>query len=163
TAEDLRTQYGPVRFQREEQWEDRFIVRWSPTTAALMPRIFQVQSRRFDVAGDSVTTNASTGIPTMYLATSPDESRIYKLAGFDSPERNFNRLVAEGPAQKIRTEGEAESRGLMCAEIVYVLSPEWWVNGASNAKLQAAKHFFNNGHEDGLQLAEKWWKSFKGD
>jgi hypothetical protein len=51
----------------------------------------------------------------------------------------------------------------MCAEIVYVLSPEWWVNGASNAKLQAAKHFFNNGHEDGLQLAEKWWKSFKGD
>jgi hypothetical protein len=99
----------------------------------------------------------------MYVATSSDESKIYKLGGFSSSEQDFNRLVSEGPVQKIRTERDAESRGLLCAEIVYDLSSAWWVDGASSVKLQAAHHFFDEGHEDGLRLAEKWWRSFRGN
>jgi hypothetical protein len=163
TAEELRHQFGAVRFRREEQWEDRFVVKWSAATVALTPHIFQVQARRFEVSGDSLIAHTNSAIPTMYVSTSPDESRVYKLGGFDSPEQEFNRMVADGPTQKIGNEREAESRGLMCAEIVYSLSPEWWLGGATSAKLQAAKHFFDAGHEDGLRLAEKWWNSFKVD
>jgi hypothetical protein len=72
-------------------------------------------------------------------------------------------LVNEGPGQEIRTTREAESRGLLCAEIVYGLSPNWWLGGASSAKSKAAGHFFAEGHEDGLQLGERWWKSAKGN
>jgi len=161
--EELRPQFGSVRFTREEQWEERFVVRASPAALTMTPRIFRVQVPRFELVGDSVITHTSPSIPTMYVAAYPDASRIYKLGGFTSAEAEFNRLVSESPEQKIRTEAEAESRGLMCAEIVYVLSSEWWLSGASSAQLQAAKHFFDTGHADALRLSEKWWKAFKGD
>ncbi len=99
----------------------------------------------------------------MYLATSSDESTVYRLAGFPSPEQEFSRLVKESSQQKITTESAAESRGLLCAQIVYGLPPAEWLGGVSSTKLQAAQHFFDEGHDDGLLLAEKWWKSFRGD
>jgi hypothetical protein len=161
-ADELRPEYGGVRFHREEELEDRFIVRaWPASALAVAPHIFQIQARQFDFVGGSTTVRIRNGLPIMYLATSSDEL-AYKLAGFPSAEQEFSRLVSEH-SQKLRTKSEAESRGLLCAEIVYGLSPAWWVDGASSAKLQAAKHFFNEGHDDGLLLTEKWWESFSVD
>jgi hypothetical protein len=102
-------------------------------------------------------------MPTMYVATLGEEAPTYELAGFADAEHNFNKFVSQAPRQQIQTSEAAESRGLLCAELVYGLSPSWWLAGASNAKLLAARHFFNEGHEDALSLAEKWWKRSKGD
>jgi len=115
------------------------------------------------MSGASVVERVPNGLPTMYVATSGDGSRVYRLAGFPGAEQAFNRLINEGPSQRIRTTPEAESRGLLCAEIVYGLSPSWWLGGASSAKSKAAEHFFAEGHKNGLQLGERWWKSAKGN
>ena len=57
-----------------------------------------------------------------------------------------------------------QERALLCGEIVYGLSSRWWVADESNAKLQAAEHFFAEGHKEwAFLLGEKWWKSVKGD
>jgi hypothetical protein len=163
-ANELRSEFGPIRFHREEQFEDRFLVRGSPgSVLALRPNIYQIQGERFDQSGGLTTERIPNGLPTMYVATSSDGSKVYRLAGFHGAEQEFNRLVSEGPDQKIRTTREAESRGLLCAEIVYGLSPSWWLDGASSAKLKAAEHFFAEGHEDGLLLGEKWWKAARGN
>jgi hypothetical protein len=159
-SQALHEKFGPVDFRRELAWEDRYIVRWSETVVLQLPHIFKVQPRRFDTAKQPVTERMAGDLPTMYVATSSDESKSYKLAGFDSSEQEFNRMVVEGPSQQIRTVREAESRGLLCAEIVYGLSPNWWVDGPANMQLKAAEHFFNEGHQDGLRLAQKWWKKF---
>ena len=99
----------------------------------------------------------------MYVAVSQLSSHVYKLAGFDSAESDFAKLISETPEQRIETIYGAESRGLLCAEIVYGLSPSWWVGGESSVKLQAAEHFFAEAHPDGLLLAANWWKTAKGD
>jgi hypothetical protein len=163
-AEELQTQYGPVRFHRDEELEERFAAS-SPTPAVLssVPHLFQVQGLQFQLSNGGLVERIPTGVPTLYIATSPDGSKVYKLAGFPSAEGEFNRLVADNPMQKIRRIAEAESRGLLCAELVYGLSSGWWIDDDSNAKLQAAKYFFNQGHEDALILADKWWLSFLAD
>ncbi|MEO8663372.1 MAG: RHS repeat-associated core domain-containing protein [Bryobacteraceae bacterium] len=160
-AEELRSEFGPVRFERQGQLEDRYFVRGtSRAMLDLMPKVYQIQSTRFDEAG---TERLPPNLPTMYIATSADGSRTFRLAGFDNAEESFNRLVKQGPVQQIIAKQDAESRGLLCAEIVYGLSPSWWLGGSLKAKLKAAEHFFSEGHEDGLLLAQKWWESTKGD
>jgi hypothetical protein len=163
-ADELRPEFGSVRFHREEQFEDRFIVRGATESlVASRPGIYQIQEQRFDPSSGSITERIPNQLPTMYVAASGDGSRIYRLAGFPGAEQEFNRLVSEGAVQKITTTAEAESRGLLCAEIVYGLSPNWWLDGPSSAKLKAAGHFFAEGHEDGLLLGERWWKTAKGN
>ncbi len=160
-AGELRSEFGPVRFERQRQLEDRYFVRGTSRAALdLMPKLYQIQSARFDETG---TERLPPNLPTVYVGTSADGSRTYRLAGFDNAEESFNRLVKQGPVQKITTKQDAESRGLLCAEIVYGLSPSWWLGGPLRAKLKAAEHFFSEGHEDGLLLAQKWWESAKGD
>lgn len=159
-AKELHAQFGAVRFQRDENWEDRFIVRWSEQVFAGRPHVFKVQPRRFDASKQPVTERLSGDLPSMYVATSSNGSKVYKLAGFDSPEQDFNRMVLESPSQEIRTMREAESRGLLCAEIVYDLSSNLWVDGPSSIQIKAAEHFFNEGHPDALRRTEKWWKKF---
>jgi hypothetical protein len=161
---ELRDQFGTVRFHREEEFEDRFIVSGlSAENLGLAPHVYQIQSPRFDHAGGSVLVRTGNGLPTMYVATLSNEHRVYRLYGFANAEQDFNRLVSDAPSQRIIGTGDAESRGLLCGEIVYGLSSRWWVADESNAKLQAAEHFFAEGHKDGLLLGEKWWKSVKGD
>jgi hypothetical protein len=163
-AEGLHPEFGPVRFHREEKFEDNFIVRGiSASVLAFRPNFYQIQGERFDQSGRTFRERFDYDLPTMYVATSRDESNVYRLAGFPEAEESFNRLVREGPNQKILTNGDAMSRGLLCAEVVYGLSPNWWVGGISRAKLKAAEHFFAEGHEDSLLLAERWWKSAKGN
>lgn len=163
-TEELRPQFGRVRFHREEKFEDFFDVRGPlGPVAALMPRIYLVEEERYDVSSGTVIEKAPTGLPTKYVAVSADGKSIYRLAGFNEAEQEFNRLLKDGPEQKIRTKGEAESRGLLCAEIVYGLPSDWWLSGASSVKLKAAEHFLAEGHADGLLLGDRWWKSAKGD
>jgi hypothetical protein len=157
-SQELRVKLGPVDFRREREWEDRFVVRWSEPVISQLPHIYKVQPRRFDTSKEPVTERMAGDLPVMYVATSSDELKSYKLAGFDSSEQDFNRMVADSSSQKIKTAREAESRGLLCAEIVYALSPNWWVDGAASVQLKAAEHFFSEGHQDALRLAEKWWK-----
>ncbi len=50
-AAELRPEYGGVRFHREEELEDRFIIRtWPASALAGTPHIFRVQARQFDVS-----------------------------------------------------------------------------------------------------------------
>lgn len=161
-AQHLHEQFGPVGFQRDERWEERFLVRWSEVAFSERPHIFQVHARRFEISNGSVVERVPSGVPTMYVATSKDElSKVYKLAGFDGAEQEFNRMVSDSPRQEIKTTREAESRGLLCAELVYNLFPSLWVDGASSIQLKAADHFFNEGYKDGLQRAEQWWNKAK--
>lgn len=163
-SKDLKETYGTVRFHREEEFEDRFIVSGlSLAGFALAPHFYEIQSPRFDLASSTPLVRMGGGLPTMYVATLSDEHKVYRLYGFANAEQEFSRLVGDAPSQKIRGTGDAESRGLLCGEIVYGLSSRWWVADESNAKLQAAEHFFAAGHKDGLLLGEKWWKSVKGD
>jgi hypothetical protein len=161
---ELRDQFGTVRFHREEEFEDRFIVSGlSPEGFALAPHFYQIQSPRFDLTSSPALVRMGGGLPTMYIASLSDEHKVYRLYGFANAEQEFNRLAGDAPSQKIKGTGDAESRGLLCGEIVYGLSSRWWVADESNAELQAAEHFFAAGHKDGLLLGEKWWKSVKGD
>jgi len=161
---ELKDQFGTVRFHREEEFEDRFIVSGlSLEGFSLAPHFYEIQSPRFDLASSTPLVRMGGGLPTMYVASLSDEHKIYRLYGFANAEQEFNRLVGDAPSQKIRGAGDAESRGLLCGEIIYGLSSRWWVADDSNAKLQAAEHFFAAGHKDGLLLGEKWWKSVKGD
>lgn len=163
-SSELKPQFGVVRFHRDETLEDRFIVHGLPLSAfTLMPHFFQIQSPRFDLSKGFVIENSSNGLPTMYVASSADGAKVYKLYGFSNAEEEFNRLVADSPPEKIRGIGDAEMRGLLCGEIVYGLSSRWWVADPSNAEMQAAKHFFAEGHKDGLSRGANWWKSVKGD
>jgi hypothetical protein len=87
-AEQLHSEFGPVRFHREEQFEDRFIVRASPGSVfAGWPLVYQVQEERFDMSGASVVERVPNDLPTMYVATSGDGSRVYRLAGFPGPSK----------------------------------------------------------------------------
>ena len=163
-AAELRPRYGPVRFHREEGLEDRFVVR--PTVEAIatgVPRIYLVEGKPFDISSGSVVAQFGAGPPIMYVGVSRDGTTLYKLAGFDRAEQDFSRLVQSIPQQTMRGKDQAESRGRLCAEIVYGLSSKWIAEGASNVKLSAANHFFDEGHSDGLELAEKWWRKAKGD
>jgi hypothetical protein len=159
---ELKAAFGPVRLHREEELEDRFTVPRLPhSDPGLLPRFFQIQRPRYDLSGDQILDNVANGIPTMYVASSADEKKIYKLYGFANPEQDFNRLVGDGRAQRILNSEEAESRGLLCGEVIYGLSSEWWIADASNAKLQAAKHYFDTNHPDAFQRSTKWWNSLK--
>jgi hypothetical protein len=161
---ELKNQFGTVRFHREEAFEDRFIVSGlSLEGYSLAPHFYEIQSPRFDLASSTTLVRMGGGLPTMYVASLSDEHRVYRLYGFANAEQEFSRLVSDAPFQRIGGIGDAESRGLLCGEIVYGLSSRWWVADESNAKLQAAEHFFAAGHKDGLLLGEKWWKSVKGD
>jgi hypothetical protein len=162
-AEELRGRFGEVRFHRDEALEDRFVLHGlKPSNFGRLPRFFQLQEPRFDYTKGFLLENTSA-LPTMYVASSSDRAKVYRLYGFPKPEEEFNRLVGDGPAQKIGANGDAESRGLLCAEVVYGLASQWWVADPSNAQLQAAEHFFSSGHKDGLTRGEKWWESIKGD
>lgn len=161
---ELENQYGEVRFHREESLEDRFIIHGLPLPAfSHLPRFFQVQSPRFDLSKGFVMESSSETVPTMYVAGLPDTSKIYRLYGFPNPEQEFERLIGDAPPMKIKGINDAEMRGLLCAEVVYGLSPRWWVADPSNAKLQAAERYFAGGHKDGLLRGERWWKSIKGN
>ncbi len=163
-ATELKDRFGEVRFHREEAQEDSFISHGLQLSAyGLLPRFFQVQNPRFDLSRGFVMENTTNALPTMYVAILPDGSKVYRLYGFPKPEEEFNRLVADGPLQKIGGKTDAETRGLLCAEVVYGLSSQRWVADPSNAKLQAAAHFFSAGHKDGRLRGEKWWESIKGD
>lgn len=162
-ADELRGRFGEVRFHRDETLEDRFVLHGLKSSDfGRLPRFFQLQEPRFDYSRGFLLENTSA-LPTMYVASSSDGARVYRLYGFPMPEEEFNRLVGDGPAQKIGANGDAESRGLLCAEVVYGLASQWWVADPSNAQLQAAEHFFSSGQKDGLSRGEKWWKSVKGD
>jgi hypothetical protein len=160
-AKELYPEYGPVRFHREEHLEDS--IDSGQKGRESMPRIYQIEQPRFDRSGPTTTVRVPSGLPTMYVATSIDGSVVYRLTGFQGAERSFNQLVKDFQLPNIHGKQAAESRGLFCAEVVYGLSPKWWLNGPSGAKLLAAEHFFAQGHEDGLTLAEHWWKSAKGN
>ncbi len=163
-AEELRSEFGPVRFHRHEELEESFMVLGVPGSVLVSrPFIYEVQGERFDASRGVMTEGIPAALPTMYVATLRDESRIYRLTGFQGAERSFNDLVRDGPQQRMRTKQDVTSRGLLCAEIVYGLSPKWWLGGASSVKLKAAEHFFAEGHGNGLLLADKWWKSAKGN
>ena len=163
-ASQLHTHYGPVRFHREEDLEDRLIVRPTVgTIASGVPRVYLVEAEPFDISSGSVVARFGGRPPTMYVSVSRDGKSLYKLGGFDQAEQDFGRLVKDLPEQTIRAKTQAESRGRLCAEIVYELSSNWIVDGTSNVKLSAAQHFFDEGHSDGLELATKWWRKAKGD
>jgi hypothetical protein len=154
---DLATQLGKVRFHREEGLEDRLLVRGSSASrSTLVPHIFQIQPETSD---DEVLIRS---LPTMYVAVSPDGSIVYQLAGSPNAEGNFANMVREQLPAPIKTKEQAESRGLLCAEIVYGVSASWWVDGETGVQLKAAQHFFSEGHKDGLVLADRWWKAAKG-
>jgi hypothetical protein len=160
-AEQLRSEFGPVRFDRQQQLEDRYLMHVRSNAATdLMPKFYQIESASFDENGNM---RLPPNLPTMYVATSADGAHAYRLAGFDDSEESFNRLVKETRAQNIVTNQDAESRGLLCAEIVYGISPGWWLGGPLKVKLKAAEHFLSQGKDDGLLLAQKWWESAKGD
>jgi hypothetical protein len=162
-SEELKGRYGAIEFQREEELENRFIAHGLPASSfSKMPHVYLIQSARFDLSSGR-PTELMGGIPTMYIASSPDEHEVYKLYGFDNAEKEFNRLIHDGPLQLIPGKSDAEMRGLLCGEIVYGFSSRWWVSGESSAQLHAAEHFFAEGHKDGLLLGEKWWRSLKGD
>jgi len=50
---------------------------------------------------------------------------------------------------------------LLCGEVVYGLSPHWWIADASNAKLQAAEHYFDMNHSDAFHESAKWRNSLR--
>jgi hypothetical protein len=154
-ANELRSTLGQVRFHREEQFEDRLRARG--TKSFLLPHIYQIQA---DPSDDEVLTRS---LPAIYIAVSHDGLAVYRLSGFPNAERHFDDLVRDQLSPPIRTKEEAESRGLLCAEIVYGTSPRLWIEGGSSVQLKAAEHFFSEGHQDGLSLASKWWKSAKGN
>ncbi len=80
-AEELRSEFGPVRFERQEQLEDRYFVSGTSRAALeLMPKLYQVQSTRFDETG---TERLPPNLPATMQATSADGSRTYRLAGFE--------------------------------------------------------------------------------
>jgi hypothetical protein len=159
-SKELQPEFGSVRFHRDEQLEDQFIVRGAPISAISgEPKFYEVQKDRFEIS-DGVVSERFSGVPTMWIAASADGAKVYRLAGFESAEENFNLLVSDSPKQRISTTAEAESRGLLCAEVVYGLSSDWWLDGSSGAQLKAAKHFFAEGHSNGLLLAQRWWRSF---
>ncbi len=164
-SEQLRTQFGTLRFHREEGFEDQFLPNVPSTTELeLAPHFYKIEMPRFDHAsGSALVHSGNGGLPTMYVGTSADERKVYRLYGFTDPEVEFNRLVGDIPFKKIGGTSDAETRGLLCAEIVYGLSDRWWVADPSNAKLQAAEHFFALGHEDGLLLGQRWWGAIKGN
>jgi hypothetical protein len=163
-ADELRGRFGEVRFHRDEALEDRFVSHGlKPSDFGLLPHFFQLQEPRFDYSRGFLMENTTSALPTMYVASSSDGAKVYRLYGFRTPEEEFNRLVADGPVQKIGGNGDAEGRGLLCAEVVYGLASQWWVADPSNAQLQAAEHFFSAGHKDGLSRGEKWWDLVKGD
>jgi hypothetical protein len=154
-SNQLKPKFGKVRFHRDEQLEDRLRTRRSESFS--VPHIYQIQAEPSD---DEVLT---PNLSTMYVAVSRDGSAVYQLTGFPDAERHFNELVSDDLSSVIRTREQAESRGLLCAEIVYGTSPSWWTGGESSVQLKAAQHFFSEGHQDGLTLASKWWKSAKGN
>jgi hypothetical protein len=154
-SSQLMPKLGKVRFHRDEQLEDR--LRTHRSESSPVPRIYQIQA---EPSGDEVFTYR---LPTMYVAVSRDGSAVYQLAGFPDAERHFDELVRDQLTSPIRTKEEAESRGLLCAEIVYGTSPSWWTDGKSSVQLKAAQHFFSEGHQDALTLASQWWKSTKGN
>ena len=160
-ADELRPEYGAVRFHREEQFEERISSRESPDSLFL--HVYRIEQEQFDRAENSLVERISNGLPTMYIATLGNGKSVFRLAGFPDAEQNFNRLVRDILSREVRNEQLAETRGLLCSEIVYGLSPQWWLDDTSSTKLKAAEHFFAEGHENGLALAEQWWKSAKGN
>jgi len=160
-AEEVKAQFGGVRFHREEELEEQFIAHSLAPSDSLAPHFYQLQKPRYELSDGKVIDNVANGIPTMFVATTANEHKVFKLYGFGSPEQEFNHLVAEAPAQKVRNLAGAMSRGLLCAQVVYGFSPQWWVADPANAKLKAANHFFAEGHHDGLLKAQKWWNSMK--
>ncbi len=160
-ATGLHTAYGAVRFHREERYEDQIV--GSDSKPARAPHIYRLEGQRFDRSSGTLIERLPNNVPTMYVATAGASRAAYPLAGFPNAEQNFNKLIADLHEGGVGGKQGAESRGLLCAEIVYGLSSDWWLDGSSNAKLKAAEHFFSTGSDDGLSLAEKWWTAAKGN
>jgi hypothetical protein len=157
-SSELTPKFGRLRFHREEELEDRLRPRDSSNpTISIVPHIFRIQD---DPADDIVIPR---NFPTMYVGVSQAGSSAYKLAGFPDAERNFNEMVTDSLPSRIVTKEQAESRGLLCADLVYGLSPSWWIDGESSVQVKAAQHFFSDGQKNGLALAGRWWKSAKGN
>ena len=154
-SSQLMPKLGKVRFHREEELEDR--LRAHGLESSTLPHIFQVQAEPSD---DEALTRT---LPTMYVAVSRNGSAVYELAGSPDAERHFDELVKDEIPTRIQTSEAAESRGLLCAQVVYGTLPSWWTDGESSVQSKAAQHFFSEGHQDGLALAAKWWKSAKGN
>jgi len=157
-SHELEPALGALRFRRDENLEDSLMrgygSAWDPT---LRIHIYQLQHR--PQQDEALPQN----LPTMYLAISATTGNAYRLYGFPSAEADFNRMARDMPSRRLANADRAESRALFCAEVVYGLSPAWWLDGDSSVKLQAANHFFAESHKDGLLLAEKWWTHAKGD
>jgi hypothetical protein len=151
-AKELQPEYGPVRFHREEEFEDR--LQTTDMRKGQPPKVYVVQGAQID---------DPNYLPTMYLATLNDGKAVYRLGGFEGAAENFRRLLRDAGIKHVGGKQHAESRGLLCADIVYGLSPNWWLGGAGSVKLEVARHFFAAGSEDGLMQAERWWESAKGD
>lgn len=155
-SHELEPMYGKVRFHREEGFEDRLRNTNAPHSP-VVPHIFQIQSQQ---SGDEALARS---LPDMYVAVSTNGSRVYQFAGSPNAESNFDTMVKEQLPSSVSTKEQAESRGLLCAEIVYAVSPTWWLGGEKDVQLKAAQHFFSEGHKDGLALADHWWKTAKGN
>jgi len=105
-AADLRDEYGSVRFHREELLEDRLntLIVYGETSIG---RIYRLQSAPLGVRPRSPFAK----LPDMFVATSADGRRVYRLLGFDHAERAFNQLIADAPGQRFVAEPAAERRG----------------------------------------------------
>jgi len=162
-AKELETKFGPIRFHREEDLEDRFIVQASShLREAAQPRFFLIEPAHSGPSDDNRPANLLTKLPRMYVALG-DDKNAYRLFGFTGAESEFNRLIGDSPKQEMHSADDAEARGLFCGEVVYGLVSRFWIADGSNAQILAAQHFFDSGHADGLSRAQRWWNSLKGN
>jgi hypothetical protein len=160
--EQLATKMGAVRLHRREDLEDQvFSPKLGSTDIETPILIYQVEGRQYHLSRGEVVQTVPVGKYSSYIVISRDARKVYRLGGFDGSEENFNQLVKDQPLPILPTKSNAESRALLCTEVVYGIPRDLWIFDESNVKLDLAHHFFDLAKDNGFQRSDSWWKNYR--
>lgn len=159
--QELLPQMGAVRLHRLEELEDDMFVRRSGSNSVESPFfLYQIEQRRFYLKDDEVVENVTARPFSQYVGISRDAENVYRLAGFPDSEDNFKRLVADYHLLAPHNPGDAQSRALFCARVVFGQEPQQWILDEAQAQTRVSGRLSQHG-KDGSSQTARWWRDFR--
>lgn len=159
---ELESREGAVRLHRVEELEDDLFVPRQGSSSIEGPFfLFQVEQRRFFLREGKIVQQVPAGAFFQYVAISKDGERTYRLAGFAESDDDFRRLVYDYQLLPPHNRGEAESRALFCAQVVFGVGPKQWISDEMQARVLLGNHSLDPSAKDAFRQADRRWQSFR--
>jgi hypothetical protein len=122
--------------------------------------LYQVEQRRFYLKDGEVVENVTARAFSQYVGISRDAENVYRLAGFPDSEDNFKRLVADYHLLAPHNPGDAQSRALFCARVVFGQEPQQWILDEAQAQTRVSGRLSGHG-KDASSQTTRWWRDFR--